>query len=259
MFEAFTRKTNYFSSSLYIQIFVLDAFYNQIPAKGIIPEVHKQIMFESISVNSNYESSIEPAKQPGEMPKQIGNKTECALLGLVNDLGGNYQNIRLAYPTQNLPKVFTFNSARKMMATIVNIKNPTVKNENEFRVHAKGASEIVLAKCSRYLDGEGKVVELTDDKRNELIKSVVEAMASEGLRTICIAYRDLTFASSQIPDWSNEDQVLNDLTCLCLVGIEDPVRAEVPDAIKKCQSSGVVVRMITGDNIKTATSIALKV
>jgi len=48
------------------------------------------------------------------------------------------------------------------------------------------------------------------------------------------------------------------MTCICLVGIEDPVRAEVPDAIAKCQTSGVVVRMVTGDNINTATSIAMK-
>jgi Ca2+ transporting ATPase len=51
---------------------------------------------------------------------------------------------------------------------------------------------------------------------------------------------------------------MKNLTCIAILGIEDPVRAEVPDAIKKCQSSGVVVRMVTGDNVNTATSIALK-
>ncbi len=60
------------------------------------------------------------------------------------------------------------------------------------------------------------------------------------------------------PDWENEDLVINNLTCLGIIGIEDPVRPEVPDAIKKCQKSGIVVRMVTGDNVNTATSIALK-
>jgi Ca2+ transporting ATPase len=62
----------------------------------------------------------------------------------------------------------------------------------------------------------------------------------------------------EIPDWNNENDLVSKLTCICIAGIEDPVRDEVPDAIKKCQSSGVVVRMVTGDNVNTATSIALK-
>jgi Ca2+ transporting ATPase len=61
------------------------------------------------------------------------------------------------------------------------------------------------------------------------------------------------------PRWSeDEEEIIKDLTFLCIVGIEDPVRTEVPDAIRKCQTSGVVVRMVTGDNINTATSIAMK-
>lgn len=50
-------------------------------------------------------------------------------------------------------------------------------------------------------------------------------MACDGLRTICVAYRD--FPSSPEPDWDNENDILNDLTCICVVGIEDPVRPEV--------------------------------
>lgn len=54
-------------------------------------------------------------------------------------------------------------------------------------------------------------------------------MACDGLRTICVAYRD--FPSSPEPDWDNENDILNELTCICVVGIEDPVRPEVgPDA-----------------------------
>ena len=51
---------------------------------------------------------------------------------------------------------------------------------------------------------------------------------------------------------------MSNLTCICVVGIEDPVRPEVPDAIKKCQRAGITVRMVTGDNINTARSIASK-
>lgn len=186
------------------------------------------------------------------MPKQIGNKTECALLGFVNELGESYEKYRSENPNDSFAKVYTFNSARKMMSTI--IKNPI---NNSFRLHTKGASEIVLAKCSHYLDSNCQKVKLTDEKYSSIIKNIVEKMASNGLRTICIAYRDFD-ATKTNSDWDDEANIISDLTCLCLVGIEDPVRPEVPDAIKTCQNSGVIVRMVTGDNVATATSIALK-
>lgn len=58
-----------------------------------------------------------------------------------------------------------------------------------------------------------------------MVKKVIEPMACDGLRTICVAYRD--FPSSPEPDWDNENDILSDLTCICVVGIEDPVRPEV--------------------------------
>jgi len=57
-------------------------------------------------------------------------------------------------------------------------------------------------------------------------------------------------------DWDDEAAVLAGLTCLGVVGIQDPVRAEVPGAIRKCQRAGITVRMVTGDNMQTARSIA---
>lgn len=206
----------------------------------------------------------------GEIPKQIGNKTECGLLGFVNDLGGNYLQVRRDNPNETFVKCYTFNSARKMMSTVIRLNDGG--GEGGYRVHSKGASEIVLSKCSHYLDASGKPVRITPDDCANLVSTVVEQMASEGLRTICVAYKDYlprraatNSASSnnvvffdEEPDWEDESEVIADMTCLCLVGIEDPVRPEVPDAIRKCQKSGVVVRMVTGDNVNTATSIAMK-
>jgi Ca2+ transporting ATPase len=96
-------------------------------------------------------------------------------------------------------------------------------------------------------------------------------MANDGLRTICIAYRDL---GKDKQNWDDEEKIIKDLICIAIVGIEDPVRKEVkeiyekksilvcfiqvPEAIEKCQKAGVVVRMVTGDNITTARSIATK-
>jgi Ca2+ transporting ATPase len=87
------------------------------------------------------------------------------------------------------------------------------------------------------------------------------------MRTICIAYKDYVPDSatnvndtemSSEPNWDDEENIVRDLTCICIVGIEDPVRPEVPDAIKKCQGAGITVRMVTGDNVNTARSIATK-
>ena len=99
-----------------------------------------------------------------------------------------------------------------------------------------------------------------------MVKDVIEPMASDGLRTIAIAYRDFVTAEAEInqvrcdiePNWDEEDKIISNLTCLCIVGIEDPVRPEVPDAIRQCQRAGITVRMVTGDNINTARSIAMK-
>lgn len=57
-------------------------------------------------------------------------------------------------------------------------------------------------------------------------------------------------------DWSDENFIIGNLIAVGIVGIQDPVRSEVPDAIKKCQRAGITVRMITGDNVNTARSIA---
>lgn len=59
-----------------------------------------------------------------------------------------------------------------------------------------------------------------------MVKKVIEPMASEGLRTICLAYRDFPVSDGE-PDWDDEADILTGLTCICVVGIEDPVRPEV--------------------------------
>lgn len=73
-------------------------------------------------------------------------------------------------------------------------------------------------------NGESKVFRPRD--RDDMGKKVIEPMASEGLRTICLAYRDFPVSEGE-PDWDNENDILSGLTCLCVVGIEDPVRPEV--------------------------------
>jgi P-type Ca2+ transporter type 2B len=222
------------------------------------------MIFSSISINSNYASKIEPSKVPNQLPSQLGNKTECGLLGFVDYLGGDYDAIRQANPTNQYVHVYTFNSSRKSMS--VAIKHPTIPGA--IRLFCKGASEMVLNKCKYIMRGD-TVEDFTPANYNQINTTVIEPMASEGLRTICVTYKDFIPSGQKLNkgdevlsddiDWDQEEAKLtSNLVCVCICGIEDPVRPEVPEAIRKCKSAGIVVRMVTGDNINTARSIARK-
>ncbi|XP_048643063.1 plasma membrane calcium-transporting ATPase 2 isoform X3 [Marmota marmota marmota] len=233
-----------------VQAYVGDVHYKEIPDPSSINAKTMELLVNAIAINSAYTTKILPPEKEGALPRQVGNKTECGLLGFVLDLKQDYEPVRSQMPEEKLYKVYTFNSVRKSMSTV--IKMP----DESFRMYSKGASEIVLKKCCKILSGAGEPRVFRPRDRDEMVKKVIEPMACDGLRTICVAYRD--FPSSPEPDWDNENDILNDLTCICVVGIEDPVRPEVPEAIRKCQRAGITVRMVTGDNINTARAIAIK-
>uniref|UniRef100_A0A3Q1APT5 Calcium-transporting ATPase n=1 Tax=Amphiprion ocellaris TaxID=80972 RepID=A0A3Q1APT5_AMPOC len=234
-----------------VQAYVGDTHYKTVPEPDIIKPETLETLVNSISINSAYTTKILPPEKEGGLPRHVGNKTECALLGLVLDMKRDYQPIRDEVPEEKFYKVYTFNSSRKSMSTV--LKNA----DGGFRMYSKGASEIVLRKCSRILDAQGQPRVFKPKDRDEMVRKVIEPMACDGLRTICVAYRDFPAEGGE-PQWDSENDILNELTCIAVVGIEDPVRPEVPEAIAKCQRAGITVRMVTGDNINTARAIATK-
>ncbi|XP_078399516.1 plasma membrane calcium-transporting ATPase 2 isoform X4 [Cetorhinus maximus] len=233
-----------------VQAYVGDVHYKEVPDPDTLPSKSLDMLVNAISLNSAYTSKILPPEKEVGLPRQVGNKTECGLLGFVLDLKRDYQTVRDQTPEEKLYKVYTFNSERKSMSTVIKMQ------DGSFRMYSKGASEIVLKKCSNILNTAGEARVFRPRDRDEMVKKVIEPMACDGLRTICIAFRD--FPGSPEPDWDNENNILIDLTCIAVVGIEDPVRPEVPEAIRKCQRAGITVRMVTGDNINTARAIAIK-
>uniref|UniRef100_V9I6W2 Calcium-transporting ATPase n=1 Tax=Apis cerana TaxID=7461 RepID=V9I6W2_APICE len=243
-----------------VQSYICEKMSKITPQFSDIPSHVGNLMVQAISINSAYTSRIMPAQEPTDLPLQVGNKTECALLGFVIALGMNYQTIRDDQPEETFTRVYTFNSVRKSMSTAIPRKG------GGYRLFTKGASEIIMKKCAFIYGREGHLEKFTKEMQERLVKNVIEPMACDGLRTICIAYRDFVPGKAEInqvhidnePNWDDEENVVNNLTCLCIVGIEDPVRPEVPEAIRKCQKAGITVRMVTGDNINTARSIALK-
>lgn len=246
-----------------VRSYICEELFLETPSYDYIPNNVADLIVEGISVNCAYTSRIIRSDEPLKLPKQEGNKTECALLGFVLDLQKDYETFRERYPEEIFCRVYTFNSARKSMSTVIPLP------EGGYRLYTKGAAEIILNKCN-FIYGRGGVLKkFSDSMRERLLKNVVEPLACSGLRTICLAYCDFVFKQieknqiiiTEEIDWDEEEEeekVVTNLTCLCVVGIEDPVRNEVPDAIKTCQEAGITVRMVTGDNINTARSIATK-
>jgi calcium-translocating P-type ATPase len=183
-------------------------------------------------------------RTPGKPIEFLGSVTECALLVFAEKLGVNYKEIQAS----NTPiKKWGFSSSRKRMSTAVRI-------DGIVRLLCKGAAEMVLAKCQYTLNPDGTVTELSDRARKMYNDKVTET-AGKGLRTICLAYRDFVEA----PEWEeNSDGVgyEEQLVCIGIVGIEDPLRPEVPKSVELCRRAGITVRMVTGDNILTAMKIA---
>eukprot|EP00873_Tetraselmis_striata_P037774 jgi/Tetstr1/458038/TSEL_044546.t1 len=174
----------------------------------------------------------------------VGNRTECALLMMVRNWGCDYRALRDSNP---LDKLYAFTSDRKMASALLPLPG------GGKRLHNKGAAEIVLQRCVSYMDTAGKEAPLSAQLRDKLLNDVVTEMAARGLRTLCLARAD--FPAGEAADTFAEAPE-RDLTLLAIVGIKDPVRKEVPDAVLTCKRAGISVRMVTGDNIHTAKHIA---
>ncbi|KAG2698991.1 hypothetical protein I3843_07G172600 [Carya illinoinensis] len=202
-----------------------------------IPSSALSILLQSIFTNTGGEI----VKNKDEKVEILGTPTDTALLEFGLLLGGNFQSERQAL---NIVKVEPFNSVKKRMGVVLELPN------GGFRVHSKGASEIVLAGCDKVIDSNGEIVALNETSINHL-KDTIDQFASEALRTLCLAYMEIEneySAESPIPT--------KGYTCIGIVGIKDPVRPGVRESVAICRAAGITVRMVTGDNINTAKAIA---
>ncbi len=185
--------------------------------------------------------------------------TEMAMLELMGRLQIDYEDIRKKYLPENMIR-FQFTSKRKRMSTILQDVTDTETGYDK-RVHLKGAAEIVLASCTHYLNEDGQKQELQDHMKQHMMQ-VITDYATMSLRTICFGYKDLKPGEGgPTHEEMDEDQVIHTVektgfTCIGIIGIKDIIRPEVPGAVAQCQKAQIMVRMVTGDNIVTATAIA---
>ena len=203
----------------------------------------------------------------GDVEGSSGNPTEVALLHLAHDLGFDYAAIRNSTRGRSdqgvlaeylgEAKQYGFSSARKMMSWAVPLEG------GGYRIYTKGAQEVIVSRCTKVLSHEGGVVALTDDQKATLTTTGL-SYTRRGMRCLGLAYRDLpagfdlesVSATVKNSDGTSAFEAETELVVVALVGIEDPLRPEVPGAIEKCYRAGIDVRLVTGDNPETAASIA---
>lgn len=214
----------------------------------------KNLLLQSIVVNSTAFEGEDAGVQTF-----IGSKTETAMLMFARDHLG-MDSVSRERSSAQIIQLIPFDSGRKCMGVVVKLPNGV------HRLFVKGASEILLGKATRYTSDVTEETiteaELTSDDIASLA-STINVYAERSLRTIGMLYKDYTHwppvgAAVMEDDASmvDFDSIFNEMTFLGLVGIMDPLRPGVADAVASCQKAGVVVRMVTGDNVVTARAIA---
>jgi len=230
------------------RVFVNDAFYDVTgtgyDGKGDFLHNHKKIdinnevtlrnlLYNAVLCN---DSIIERTGNDLEF-RTIGSPTESALLVMGVKAGLFKEGIKFKR-VQEIP----FNSERKMMSVLCEINKEKV-------VYSKGALEYLIKKC-KFIQKNRAISKLSESEKKKILE-FNKKMTSNSLRTIAFAYKKVdTFAKDHFEDY---------LVFLGFVGMEDPAREEVKEAISQCYNAGIEVKMITGDNKETAISIAKEI
>lgn len=187
----------------------------------------------------------------------VGNKTEAALLILAQSNffhGDDYKkrraNAKFGHPGGS--RLFPFSSKRKRMSVLVN-------SDDKWNLYHKGAGEIVLKDCTSYLAPDGSIQPMTESKRKEM-EATISRYAAQALRCVALAHRSdvdkMGVNPAAMTAEECADKCEGELTLDALVGIVDPLRGDVVEAVETCQKAGIFVRMVTGDNLETANAIA---
>lgn len=201
------------------------------------------LIAENIAVNST--ANLD---RSGEIPKTIGNPTEAALLLWLESQGKDYQTIR---DSAKILSQLTFSTERKYMATVVD--SPMLGKKV---LYVKGAPEIVLANSKDVIleDRTAPAEECRADIEKQLLDYQNQAM-----RTLGFSYRILEDGEDTAPYENGRLRKGTGLTFLGIVAISDPVRKDVPAAVKSCLDAGIDVKIVTGDTPGTAREIGRQI
>lgn len=213
-----TDKTGTLTTGIMTPKKIIDGFGNDVNKDSVL--------WDNIKANISLNNS---ATFDSENNITGGNSIDRAVLSLVNP--ETYADIQKKYPVK-LKQVF--NSSNKYSAF-------TTKDGVTYY---KGAPEKLIEHCTKVMDSSGEIVENND---NDALNNTITAMTSNAMR--CIA---VTMADGDLV----ENEISNDMTFLGIIGVVDPVRDEVPSAVKTAHKAGIQVIEITGDCIETAVAVA---
>ncbi len=201
-----------------------------------------------VALNGTVNSTANLEEKEGQTAV-IGNHTEGALLRWARESGVEYGRARTDYP---LRYQMHFSSDRKRMTSVA--------GDSKLYVLMKGAPEVVLSHCTHRLDEAGRTVELTDTAHETISKQLKDA-SGMAMRTLAFAHKELPPGTTTDEDalHADRDNLEQGLTFAGFVAIRDPLRPEVKAALDECRQAGIEVKMITGDNIETATAIGREI
>lgn len=174
-----------------------------------------------------------------ESQEVIGEATEVAITNAAVEM--NLRKRDLYYQMQRINEI-SFDSKRKMMTTIHKIGS-------KYRIITKGAPDVLIKRCSKYYQS-GRIEPIFS--KRDALQEQNQMMAEDALRVIAIAYKDV----EKLPREINSETIENELTFVGLIGMIDPPREGVKEAVKTCRKAGIKTVMITGDHLQTAKAIA---
>lgn len=202
---------------------------------------NKKFIIELATLCTDCDINVESGvPQVSGEPTEKAIVEECINIGTVKDKLENF-----------MPRIneIPFDSNRKMMTTIHKIGN-------KYRIITKGAPDVLLQKCTKQVDLITEMQNQYNIKIKSLenlkIQSDNRQMAQKALRVIAVAYKDLDTLPSKI----DSQYIENNLTFVGLIGMIDPPREGVKEAVQVCKNSGIKTVMITGDHLETAKAIA---
>ncbi len=214
----------------------------------------KELLKQSIAVNS---TAFEGEDEGGQTVF-IGSKTETALLSFAREHLA-MTSVSEERANANVVQFVPFDSGRKCMAAVIKL------SDKKYRMLVKGASEILLGRCTRIIRDPREETSETNLTHEDIkiLEQVIDTFATRSLRTIGLLFRDFEqWPPRGVPTQEDDhqqaifDKVFKEMVLLGIVGIQDPLREGVADAVHACQNAGVYVRMVTGDNLLTAKAIA---
>lgn len=213
-----TDKTGTLTTGIMTPKKIIDGFGNDVNKDSVL--------WDNIKANISLNNS---ATFDSENNITGGNSIDRAVLSLVNP--ETYADIQKKYPVK-LKQVF--NSSNKYSAF-------TTKDGITYY---KGAPEKLIEHCTKVMDLSGEIIENND---NGTLSNAITAMTSNAMRCIAVTMADGDLVENEIP---------NNMTFLGIIGVVDPVRDEVPSAVKTAHKAGIQVIEITGDCIETAVAVA---